>query len=576
MASLNSSGLWVCSSCKMRSMLRIKTYGQKRAFSKTIHRTQAHRPPTAPQPTPNVAHLRLHKQAYEENCINRRYFKRAEDARNIDSIFGKAHEVRQQVQEPRHRLRALQKRIGMLQAKDGDTKQPGIGKLKKEAQTLKEESEIDAKEAELAAIEQRIQDIALSQPSLTSPETPLGEVPKLIEYLNYDPSSSESMQLRTGKKPSHAEIGTDLSLLDFSAAGTTTGWGWYYLKSQAALLEQALIQYSLSVLVKRGWTIISPPSIVYSHIAEACGFQPRDLNNEQQIYELAPSNPKRSGELPSHALAGTSEIPLAAMLASQTINSNTLPLKVAGVSRCYRAEAGARGVSSKGLYRVHEFSKVEMFAWADAPNTNLKDKNSIDPITNPQKWTSYSQPVFDEMVSIQKEILTSLGLPCRVLEMPISDLGASAYRKIDIECFFPSRYKPQSSRSSPEETKEEEQDPQIVNTSSSAGWGELTSTSLCTDYQTRRLATRAKDSSPGTIGKNNKISATTTTTTTTTTRFPHTVNGTAMAVPRVLAALIEYGYREGGIENEGKGENGKGKGWIEIPDVLKEYMPGAR
>jgi seryl-tRNA synthetase len=209
------------------------------------------------------------------------------------------------------------------------------------------------------------------------------------------------------------------------------------------------------------------------------------------------------GRKPELSLAGTAEIPLAGMKANMTLEEADLPMKRIGVSRCYRAEAGARGVDTKGLYRVHEFTKVEMFAW-----------------TLPS--TSASEAIFDEMVSIQTEILTSLGLHCRILEMPSTDLGASASRKRDIEAFFPSRRE------------------------KGEGWGEVTSVSMCTDYQTRRLATRVDIRSLG--GKM---------------AFPYTVNGTALAVPRVLAAILENGWNERNFE-------------VRIPEVLWPWMGGLK
>jgi seryl-tRNA synthetase len=197
-------------------------------------------------------------------------------------------------------------------------------------------------------------------------------------------------------------------------------------------------------------------------------------------------------------LAGTAEIPLAGMKADAQLDEEGLPLKRVAVSRCYRAEAGARGVDTKGLYRVHEFTKVEMFAWT-APDMDAAEE------------------VFDEMIDLQTDILHGLGLHCRVLEMPSADLGASAYRKIDVETYFPSRR------------------------DRNDGWGEVTSASICTDYQTRRLATRVRVAGKMT--------------------YPWTVNGTAMAVPRVLAAILENGWDEGEMT-------------VTIPEVLRPWMDG--
>jgi seryl-tRNA synthetase len=273
------------------------------------------------------------------------------------------------------------------------------------------------------------------------------------------------------------------------------------------MLEQALVQYALGVARRKGWKAVAPPSLVYSHIASACGFQPRDQNGEQQIYAIEQSEKDKAK--PQLALAGTAEIPLAGMKANQTLEEAELPLKTVGVSRCYRAEAGARGADTKGLYRVHEFTKVEMFAWTQPDN--MGDDHFTTP-TAPS-----SEAIFDEMLFIQKEILEALGLHCRILEMPTTDLGASATRKIDIEAFFPSREK-------------------------DSGWGEVTSSSMCTDYQSRRLQTRMRV-------KGGKL------------EFPYTLNGTALAVPRVLAAILENHWNEQ-------------DGTVTIPEVLRPFMGG--
>ncbi|TDZ29677.1 Serine--tRNA ligase [Colletotrichum spinosum] len=352
---------------------------------------------------------------------------------------------------------------------------------------------VDKNEARLA---EEMETLALSIPNLTSQETPVGDEPELLSYINEHPLEPVSPSDQVWR--SHVHIGSELGILDFAAGGITSGWGWYYLLDEAAQLEQALIQYALAVSTRHGWRQAAPPSVVYSHMASACGFQPRDQNGEQQIYTLTQSLEDAERGRPELCLAGTSEIPLAGMKAGATLDANELPLKRVAVSRCYRAEAGARGASTKGLYRVHEFTKVEMFAW-----------------TSPD--ADESGDVFEEMVDIQTEILGSLGLHCRVLEMPTADLGASAFRKIDIEAFFPSR------------------------TQQNDGWGEVTSTSICTDYQTRRLATRARI--------DGKLT------------FPWTVNGTALAVPRVLAAILEAGWDEKDMS-------------VAIPACLQPWMDG--
>lgn len=346
-----------------------------------------------------------------------------------------------------------------------------------------------------------INTLAASIPNLTSDSTPRGSEPKVIGTINEHPEPIPAASDRVWR--SHVHIGSELNLLDFSSAATTSGWGWYYLLNGAALLEQALIQYALSLALSKKWSVVSPPTMVYSHIASACGFQPRDQSDEQQIYSIAQSPHDAESAKPTYSMAGTAEIPLAGMKANATIPETQLPLKTIATSRCYRAEAGARGIDTKGLYRVHEFTKVEMFAWT---------LPSLPATTQ----------VFDEMLALQVEILTSLNLHCRILEMPSTDLGASAMRKIDIEAFFPSR-----------RDRHE-------------GWGEVTSLSICGDYQSRRLATKVDIAANG-----GKVA------------FPWTVNGTAVAVPRVVAAILENGWDEERKE-------------VTVPECLWPWMGGRK
>lgn len=422
-------------------------------------------------------------------------------------------------------MKQLQKSISRLvsssssEPDDGGTAgESELETLRTEAQRIKDESQ--TKNARINVCTDEIHRLALSLPNLSSRETPVGDDPRLIGYINFDPNNPPAWATTDAKNQhqrNHVTLGTNLGLLDFPSASTTSGWGWYYLTNDGAMLEQALIHYALRLARNRGWKVISPPSIVYSYIAEACGFQPRDQHNEQQIWALERGSSEREKERlkPQRSLAGTAEIPLAGMLAGREVEGGELPIRVVAASRCYRAEAGARGVGTKGLYRVHEFTKVELFGWADADaDTNVNEGGG--------GGKSTSDILFSELIDLQREILTSLNLPCRILEMPTADLGASATRKCDIETLFPSR---------------------LTGGNLDSAWGEITSASICTDYQSRRLGTRVRGGGPG-----RKES-----------RFPHTVNGTAIAIPRVLAAIIENGWDEG-------------VGGIVVPEVLRMWM----
>lgn len=491
---------FTCLQCRAQQAQRIL---QRPYHSSPCLRAEAPRPSIAPKVSIDIKAIRQNPSLYEQNCLDRNYRSQAKNPARIVSLFEEWQTRQRESRHLRERSNLLRRQLSNPSSLQTDTSSDAasIANLTKEqilaeARALKEQlSMIEKAETTLTT---EIDSLAASIPNLTSEVTPRGDEPTLIAYINEHPSKTSYSSDRVWR--SHVHVGNELALLDFTSSAVASGWGWYYLINEGALLEQALVQYALSVAMKHGWSITSPPSMVYSHIAAACGFQPRDQNGEMQIYGIQQSQSDQ-GRKPEMSLAATAEIPLAAMKASQSVEEAELPIKKVGVSRCYRAEAGARGVDTKGLYRVHEFTKVEMFGWTP-PTEEAATK------------------VFDEMVAIQTEILTSLGLHCRILEMPSTDLGASATRKRDIEAFFPSR------------------------TAKDEGWGEVTSASICTDYQTRRLATRVRLASQG--GSLD---------------YPYTVNGTAMAVPRVLACILEDGWNEETTT-------------VKIPEVLRPWMGG--
>ncbi|KAI4169796.1 MAG: hypothetical protein LQ343_005445 [Gyalolechia ehrenbergii] len=476
----------------------------RRSFNSTV--ALRNRPSIGPKPSLNIRHIRENPDLYVQTCIDRNYLRQSDYPQVIVHLFTEWKELQRNARTLRQRNNDIRTKLSHAKTFSGIEAPEASAEPHNEADLLQEAKQlkisIEKVESQEDTLNERIESLATDLPNLTSEETPIGTEPRVLGYINEHPNFAASSDDHTWRN--HVHIGNEFDLLDFASAGTTTGWGWYYLKHEAALLEQALIQYAMSVAIKHGFSAVSPPSIVYTHIANACGFQPRDQGGEQQTYAIAQKEngypTTRGGERsPEKTLAGTAEVPFAGMKANTTMTEHELPLRIVGASRCYRAEAGARGAETKGLYRVHEFTKVEMFAWT------TKDKE---------------QATFDAMLAIQKEILQSLGLHCRILEMPSADLGASAIRKLDIEAFFPSR--------------REKND----------GWGEVTSASICTDYQTRRLNTRVKPVSSS--GK---------------TEFPSTVNGTALAIPRVLAALLENGWNE----REKR---------INIPSVLHQWMHG--
>ncbi|KAK3704908.1 Serine--tRNA ligase, mitochondrial [Vermiconidia calcicola] len=478
---------FICQSCRTALRAQLKPHGPvKRSYT---------RPSFAPKPIVDLKHIRQNPGLYQQNCLDRNYPAAANNSWRILDLHNQLVERQKETLELRRRNNDVGKSI-QRQAGMGDDAQGGgaggTSALLEEARKLKEELR-GFEEWEGGVVEEMV-GLAMEVPNLSSGVTPVGDEAEVIGWIN----GQEPATIATGGGRSHVDIGKDLDILDFEASATTSGWGWYFLKNEGAMLEQALIQFALHEAMARGWKVMTPPSLVYEHIASACGFMPRDQNGETQRYEIA-------GESGSQA--------------NKTLKTSELPLKVIGPSRCYRAEAGARGVDTKGLYRVHEFTKVEMFAWTAPPVATSHDEASR--FGTDEESESQTDTVFEEMLSLQTHILTELGLHAKVLEMPTTDLGAAAARKVDIEAFFPSR------------------------TSISNGYGELTSASICTDYQSRRLATRLKYEGKG-AGKLG---------------FPHTLNGTALAVPRVLACMLENGWDEK-------------EGFVRVPECLMKWMPG--
>ena len=333
----------------------------------------------------------------------------------------------------------------------------------------------------LNRIEKDFNEIVRQIPNLTHPKSPVGK------------TEAENHELRTWGKPrsfdfspkDHVQLGEDLDLIDFEAGARVAGQKFYYLKNEAVLLENALIQYSLSKLIAKGFTPFTTPDLAKASILEGIGFNPR--GEETQVYSI---------ENTDLCLIGTAEITLGGYLADSILSESDLPKKFAGVSHCFRTEAGAAGKESKGLYRVHQFTKVEMFTF-----------------TRPEE----SETVHAELVDLEEEIFQGLEIPYRVVDICTGDLGGPAYRKFDLEAWMPGR-------------------------GSSGEWGEITSTSNCTDYQSRRLKIRYRKE-----GEKKP-------------QFVHMLNGTAVAISRALIAIME--------------NHQQADGSIAIPKALQGFMGG--
>jgi seryl-tRNA synthetase len=341
--------------------------------------------------------------------------------------------------------------------------------LIEEGKKLKED--IAAAEAELAGVERELETEARRIPNMAHPEVPAGKEDK------------DNLEVKRVGEPTrfnfvpadHVKLGQDLDIIDFDSATKVSGTKFYYLKNEGVFLELALVRYALDILAARGFTPFITPDVAREEILEGIGFNPR--GEESNVYRLAEEDA---------CLVGTAEITLGGYYSNTILPREKLPLCMAGLSHCFRREAGAAGQFSKGLYRVHQFTKLEMFVYCLPEDSGR---------------------FHEQLRSIEEEIFTGLEIPFRVVDTCTGDLGAPAYRKWDLEAWMPGR----AGVPSPD----------------GGEWGEVTSTSNCTDYQARRLNIRYRDGD----GKN---------------KFVHMLNGTAIAVSRGIIAVLENFQQEDG------------------------------
>jgi len=329
-------------------------------------------------------------------------------------------------------------------------------------------TEITAVEAALKEKEAALDEAMRRIPNMAHPDAPIGKE---------DTDNREVKQVGTVPQfdfepKDHVQLAEYLDLIDFDAATKVSGVKFYYLKNEAVFLEQALVLYGLNVLRKHGFTPFITPDVAKEDILRGIGFNPR--GSESNVYTI---------EEEGTCLVATAEITLGGYHAGEILDKTKLPLMYCGLSHCFRREAGAAGQFSKGLYRVHQFTKLEMFVYCTPEESNA---------------------LHEKLRLIEEEIFIGLGLPFRVVDTCTGDLGAPAYRKWDLEAWMPGR--------------------------NGGEWGEVTSTSNCTDYQARRLNVRFKDDD----GKN---------------KYVHMLNGTAIAVSRALVAILEnYQQKDGSIK----------------------------
>ena len=282
------------------------------------------------------------------------------------------------------------------------------------------------------------------------------------------------------------ELGEKLDLIDLERGAKVTGAKFYYLKNELALMELALIQYVMDIVTKMGYIPMMTPDLAKEEVVEGLGYSPR--RESTQIY-----NVENSGL----SLIGTAEITLGGYHQDEVLLASELPKKYVALSHCFRTEAGTYSKYAKGIFRVHQFTKVEMFAYTMPEN---------------------SHQIHQEMLAIEKEIFNGLGIPYRVVDHCTIDLGNPSARTFDLEAWLPAKPKADNSL---------------------GDWAEITSCSNCTDYQARGLNVKYK-TADGTKG------------------LVHTLNGTGIAIPRALIAILEN-YQQS-------------DGSVAIPKVLRPYL----
>jgi seryl-tRNA synthetase len=414
--------------------------------------------------------IRDNLEAVKTNCRNRAV---TADVDRVVTLDDRRKDLLQQTQILQQRQNEISKLIP--KEKDKDQKQTLI----QEGRALRDQ--VAALEGQVKQVEEELRLALTTIPNMTHPDAPVGATPadnKVVRVWGERRAFDFPVK-------DHVAVAESLNLADFEAGAAVAGQKFYYLKNEAVLLELALVQYAFQKLIEKGYTPVITPDVARVDVLEGIGFMPR--GPETQIYSL---------ENTDLCLIATAEITLGGMHRNQIMDELQLPIKYVGLSHCFRTEAGAPGRDTRGLYRVHQFTKVEMFVFCTPDQSEM---------------------LHQELLAIEESIFQGLGLAYHVIDTCSGDLGGPAYRKYDLEAWMPAR-------------------------GQGGEYGEVTSTSNCTDFQARRLNIRFK--SPKHKG----------------TRFVHTLNGTAVAVSRALVAILEN-YQQA-------------DGSVIIPDVLRKWIPG--
>lgn len=403
----------------------------------------------------DIKFIRENTELIKQNCENRRVKIDIDELLNLD-------------EQRRENLKKLEDlRAEKNKGSKGKPSPEEIQKMKEMGEFIKKHEEIQEQ------VEIKYREILLRVPNLTHPDTPVGGEEDFVVLSKKEPRNFDF------EPKDHETLMLEKDFIDFERGAKVAGSKFYFAKNDLVRLNQALLNYGIDVVTKHGFTLMETPDMAKMDILEGAGFNPR--GEETQIYSIANSD---------LCLVGTAEITVGGFHKDEILDLSQGPKKYVALSHCFRTEAGAYGRTSKGLYRVHQFTKLEMFIYC-----------------KPEE----SEAMHQELLALEKEIADGLGFPYRVIDIASGDLGGPAYRKYDLEAWMTMKN----------------------------DYGEITSTSNCTDYQARRLNIRFKNDEGQT-------------------EFVHTLNGTAVVLSRFPIAVLEN------FQNE--------DGTITIPEVLRKYM----
>ena len=385
---------------------------------------------------------------------------RGENVELVDQILAIDETKRAAIAEfeaLRQEQNTLSKSVG---AAKGDEKTALLANAKTLADKVK------AADAKRAEVEEQATQLVMQLSNLLDTEAPIGGEE---DFVTIEHVGTPRDFAKDGFEPKdHVELGKLLGAIDTERGAKVAGSRSYYLTGAGAMLEFALVNYAISSALKNGFTPVIPPVLVNPSAMEGTGFLGQAAEN---VYRI---------EKDDVYLVGTSEVPLAAMHMDEILPADKLPMRYAGYSSCFRREAGTYGKDTRGIIRVHQFDKVEMFSFCKPEDAKEEHKRLL-------QW--------------EKDFLNAMEIPYRVIDVASGDLGSSATRKFDIEAWIPTQ----------------------------GAYREVTSTSNCTEFQARRLNIRYKDADG--------------------TKAIATLNGTLVAIPRMIVAILENHQNADGTVN---------------------------